>query len=268
MILKSEFAMWNLFSVLIAIPYSTGKPISSILIDCPRIALQCEDVSQTTHAMAVRVMWQMLHSLRQTSFHHNPTDLEGDIFSDAQDKETNPMHLSFVHLARGELSFFHADYEVTAKRALEVGERYSKLIPAYLPGMIELFHRGVALFAAARRTKKRKYRVEARRLAKKIEKWVSIGNPNVTYYHLFLTAEQMALDKMYDMAEQKYEEAIEMATLEGHLHHIGLLNERYSDYLMEVRSREEESKDRLKQAIRYYEEWGACWKVQTLEARL
>lgn len=233
---------------------------------------QCEDVSQTAHALAVKVIWQMLHNLQQTSFEHsnyNPSDLEGDIFSAAQDTETNPLHQSFVHLAQGELLFFNSSFENAANWALEVGERYTKLLPNYFPSMIETFHRAVALFAAAAAaaSKKRKYRVQAKRLAKKIEQWAHAGNPNVQYYHVFLTAEQLALDKKYNAAKEKYLEAIEMVTGDVHLHHLGLLNERYSDFLTS-RSLHQEAEVALRQAIRYYKQWGAAWKVKQLEARL
>ncbi|CAJ1960452.1 unnamed protein product [Cylindrotheca closterium] len=263
----TEFAIWNLFSHVITLPYSIGKPISSIIDECPRILLQCEDVSQAAHSMAVKVMWQMLYNLQQSSCNHNPADLEGEIFSSAQDNEINPLHLSFVHLAQGELSFFNADYEATAMWALQVGERYTKLLPNYFPSMIETFHRAVALYAATIRTKKRKYRVEAKRLAKKIEKWAAAGNPNAQYYNFFLAAEQLGLDKKFDAAEEKYEAAIDMATREGHLHHQGLLNERYSDFFLR-RSMKKESVFFLKEAIRHYTEWGAAWKVESLESRL
>jgi len=54
---------------------------------------------------------------------------------------------------------------------------------------IETFHRAVALYAAAIQTKKRKYRVEAKRQHNEISKWVENGNPNVGYYLLLPQAE-------------------------------------------------------------------------------
>ena len=123
------------------------------------------------------------------------------------------------------------------------------------------------LYAAARQTKKRKYKVEAKRLLKKIEKWAKGGNANVQYYFLFLTAEQLALDKKYDMAQQKYEQAIEAATIARHLHHMGLINERYADFL-ETRSAKDLSQERLMQAIQCYKRWGSTRKVAELESRL
>lgn len=70
------------------------------------------------------------------------------------------------------------------------------------------------------------------------------------------------------MAEQKYKEAIDLMTREDHLYRIGLLDERYADVLMEVRSQEDKSKAKLKEAIRYYTEWGSMRKVTLFESRL
>ena len=88
------------------------------------------------------------------------------------------------------------------------------------------------------------------------------------YYFLFLTAEQLALEQKYDLAQAKYEEAIEAATAARHLHHIGLLNERYADFLLNDRGTKEEANERLTQAIQCYKKWGAAKKVADLEARL
>jgi hypothetical protein len=221
--------------------------------------------------MAVQVLWQMMKNLSDPSC-PNPSELEGDVFSAESDEETTNTHVAFVHLAQGELALFNGDYEIAAKRALKVKDIFGKLCPCFLLDIAEPFSRAVPLYAAARSTKKRKYRVEARRLLNKIGKWKTAGNPNVLYYHLFLTAEQFALDKKYDSAKQKYEAAIEVATGLGHLHHLGLIHERYSDFLeersMKDRSMKDKSKESLRQAVHYYKEWGAGVRVERLERRL
>ncbi|CAJ1969052.1 unnamed protein product [Cylindrotheca closterium] len=261
-----EYAICNLVSNKISLPYTMGRPLASILNECPKTLIQCEDAAQSSNAMALKVLWQMMKNLSDPSC-PNPSELEGDIFSAESDEETLNTHVAFVNLAQGELALFNGDYETAAKRALEVKDMFAKLCPGFLVNIAEPFSRAVPLYAAARSTKKRKYRVEARRLLKMIGKWKAAGNPNVLYYHLFLTAEQFALDKKYDSAQQKYEEAIEAVTAVGHLHHLGLIHERYSDFL-EERSMNEKSKESLRQAIRYYREWGAGVKVERLEQRL
>jgi cytidine deaminase len=124
------------------------------------------------------------------------------------------------------------------------------------------------LYAMARRTKKRKYKVQANKITKTIEKWVKSGNPNVKHYHLLLSAEQAALSKNYTRAEENYKKAIVLAARTGHMHHAALCNERYADFLLQELSDEEEAKYRMEEAIRFYEAWGAVGKVEMLKKHL
>jgi len=264
---ETEDAILSLLAHSISFPYAAGKPLNSILEHCPKVLFQCEESSRADHILMVRTHWQMLINLTDPSC-SNPSALEGNIYSAEKDNGDFAGLLSAKTLFLGELLLVNDDYEVTAKRAIEIGNKYAKLVPGYFMIMPETFHRAVALYAAALLTKKRKYIGHARKLKKTIYKWAKAGNPNVQYYHMFLTAEQLALDKKYDLAEQKYEEAIETVMSVGHLHHIALLNERYADFLINERSLEEKSKDRLKQAIHYYKELGAARKVKALESRL
>jgi len=265
---ETEDAILSLLAHFISFPYAAGKPLHSILEHCPKVLFQCEESSRADHILMVRTHWQMLINLTDPSC-SNPSALEGNIYSAEKDNGDFAGLLSAKTLFLGELLLVNNDdYEVTAMRAIEIGNKYAKLVPGYFMIMPETFHRAVALYAAALLTKKRKYIGHARKLKKTIYKWAKAGNPNVQYYHMFLTAEQLALDKKYDLAEQKYEEAIETVMSVGHLHHIALLNERYADFLIKERSLEEKSRDRLKQAIHYYKEWGAIRKVKALESRL
>ncbi|KAL3928913.1 MAG: hypothetical protein SGBAC_012437 [Bacillariaceae sp.] len=263
---EAEYAMWNLVSTKISLPFVMGRPLVSILNECPKTLIQNEDSAQAITLLSVKVLWQMMMNLSDPSC-PNPTKLEGSVFSAENDDETTNSHLAFVHFAKGELALFNGNYEDAAKKALEAKDRFSKLMPCFWLNIPEPFSRAVPLYAAARSTKKRKYRVEAKRLLKKIGKWKAAGNPNVVYYHLFLTAEQLALEKKYDAADKKYNEAIKLATGVGHMHHLGLIYERYADFL-EERSMKDRSKDALQQALYYYKYWGAAVKVAKLEKRL
>lgn len=199
----------------------------------------------------------------------NPTVHLGKIYSDRrEDHKGNLVHLADKLVAEGELVFWHEDYEVSAQRALKVGETHAKIGPAIFLNQIESFHRAAALYAAAIKTKKRKYRSAANKIRKRLGKLVQYGNTTVHYYHMFLTAEQLSLEKRVREAQMKYEQAIMVVGRLGHLHHLGLLNERYSDFLSRDLSLEKESRFHLEKAIGYYMEWGAVHKVQALESRL
>ncbi|CAJ1948449.1 unnamed protein product [Cylindrotheca closterium] len=264
----SMAAMWNLLTSHVDLPYAMGRPLAVLLKEISAVCIQCENEKVPLNGVAAETMRQMILKLRGASG-SNPIELECDMFGLSKEEETNSVNLGFIHFAQTELALFNGnDYESAAKRALKVGDEYSKLIPAYPMFMVELFHRAVPLFAAARLTKKRQYKVEARRLLKRINKWIKAGNANVQYYFLFLTAENLVLDKKYDAADEMYNDALAKVTAKGHLNHLGLINERYADFLIEARSSEARGKEHLNKAIQYYKEWGAESKAKMVEFRL
>jgi hypothetical protein len=131
--------------------------------------------------------------------------------------------------------------------------------------MIHTFHCGAALYAAARRTKERKYRAGAQKWHKMIGKWALKGNPNVRHYLLLLDAEKAALKNNHTVAEESYKSAILYSGRMGELHHAGFFSERYADYMIYAHNDVDEAKYRFQEAIRYYHEWGAYEKVATLQ---
>jgi predicted ATPase len=262
----TDYAMWSLLANHVWMPYIMGKRLGPILEHCPKILSQMEEVSQPEQGLVLKMFWQMILNLT-TPASKDAGKLEGDIFSSQKFTGKSAVHKVTIHLVQGELLIF-TDFEAAANRAIQGGDKFSKLAPGIFLGMIETFHRAVALYAMARKTKKRKYKVQANKITKTIEKWVKCGNPNVRHYHLLLSAERAALSKKYDAAEVNYKEAIVLAARTGHMHHAALCNERYADFLLQELSDEEEAKYRMEEAIRFYEEWGAVGKVEMLEKHL
>ena len=134
--------------------------------------------------------------------------------------------------------------------------------------VLKPFHRAVALYAMARKTRKRKYKRQAKKIRKKIAKWQKSGNPNVSHFVTFLDAEQAAVNKKYDEAEDNYSKAIITVARCGYLNHAALFNERYADFLKTERNDEGEAMYRWREAIRYYRDWGAHGKAHQLEQQI
>jgi hypothetical protein len=262
----TDYAMWSLLANHVWMPYIMGKRLGPILEQCPKILSQMEEVSQPEQGIVLKMFWQMILNLT-TPASKDAGNLEGDIFSSEKFTGKSAVHVGTVHLVQGELLIF-TDFEAAANRAIKGGDKFEKLAPGIFLGMIETFHRAVALYAMARRTKKRKFKVQANKITKTIEKWVKSGNPNVRHYHLLLSAERAALSKNYTRAEEDYKKAIVLAARTGHMHHAALCNERYADFLLQELSDEEEAKYRTEEAIRFYEEWGALGKVELLKKDL
>jgi hypothetical protein len=258
----TAFASWNLLLHFLFFPYTMGKALGPMLDECPRILAQLENVAQSGHVRVLQLFWQMMLDLQGT-LQPNANQLNS-----VARRATNRVQRGTVHFSEGELIIFSGDYESAAKRAIKKGGMYEKELPAFFMIMIETFHRGVALYAMAQKTKRRKYRARAEIIRKTMMKWMRRGNPNVTYFVQFLTAEHYALGSKLDKAEEHYRKAIVFTARTGHLHHSGLFNERYADFLLNARKDVNEAKYRLGEAIRYYEEWGATGKVQQLKDRV
>eukprot|EP00980_Cylindrotheca_fusiformis_P026340 scaffold15908_cov132-Cylindrotheca_fusiformis.AAC.3 len=261
------FAMWNLPLRHIWLPYALGKPLGPMLEQCPKILSQMEELSQAEQIIPLRMFWQTVLNLVTTPVSKNVDKLEGDIFSSEGFTSKAAVNVGTIHFWQGELLVYY-DLEAAAKRAIKDGEKFANLCPGSFISLQEVFHRAIAVFAMAQRTKKRKYRTYANKLANRIDGWVRSGNPNVRHYHLALMAEQAALSKKYDLAEERYKSAISLSARTGHLNDVALINERYAEFLQKELSDERESKYRLGEAIRFYEAWGAFGKAETLQKQL
>lgn len=188
--------------------------------------------------------------------------LKGEVHS-IEECEGDPATMGWHGFAEFQLVHFYNDPKAADKAIKNIGA-LGKKVPGYFSIMIDTFHNGVTLYAAARRTKKRKYKKHAIKIRKQINKWKKVGNPNVVYYCIFLDAMHAALEGKYDEAESLYKRAIQFVARSGYLHHAALFNEIYSDFLLQERNDREEAKYRLLESIRHYESWGAMGKVARL----
>jgi len=262
-----EWALFNMVMYFIGFPYVMGKALDQMLEQFPKILPQVEEAKLKPHILFVRVFWQLAVKL-QIVPSEIPTKLDGDIFIQDDEVALNPMHVATIHLAQGELFLFHGHYEALANQDIEKGDLYSDTTKLNFMIPMEAFHRGIALYAMAKRTKARKYRTRANRLQKRISKWAKEGNPNVKYYDLMLRAEQASLNRRYEVADGLYKEAIIHAARTGHLHHAALFHERYAEYRLKDHGDVDDGKYHLAEAVRYYSEWGAVGKAEVLRKEM
>ena len=169
--------------------------------------------------------------------------------------------VQFVKLS---LLVYFREYEEAAKIFMNQGDAHDKAFPGLLDGMHEAFLRGIAMYAMARKTKKRKYKRNANNARKKIEASIKRGNPNVKLYYWLLCAEQASLCNDHKVAKSKYNEAITGAARSGNLYMAALANERYADYFENILMDTEEYEYRMDESIRFYQRWGAYAKVNQL----
>ncbi|KAL3941790.1 MAG: hypothetical protein SGBAC_003906 [Bacillariaceae sp.] len=256
---QTEFAMWALQSFVVLVPYVLGKQLKSSLEECEKALKQIEEGGRADHIVSTTNLVQMMRNL------HRPDSRQSlDSLAVPDGWKSTKMYIGSAHFARTEELFF-SDIEAAADLSLESGNLMSKCLPATSVNMIHKFHQALSMYVVARRTKKWKYKVAARRIRKTIHKWSKAGNPNVTHYLIMLNAEDAALSKNITVANENYQRAIVCAGRSGELHHAGMFNERYAEFLLDVCDDAEEAKYRIQEAMRYYKEWRVPGKVEEMQ---
>lgn len=260
-----EFSLWCILDHSVVIPYVLGKPIGLVVEECIKVVKQMDEVQQTTQSLYVKCYWQMFLKLSLPEVSH-PIGLDGDIICVAEAQKHSAMVAGVIRYTEFQLLLFFDDPSA-ADRAIKDGDSFYNDVMGKLENSLELFHRGVALYVAARRTNRWKYKRHAKRVRHTLKQWEKAGNPNLSYYLMFLDAEQLVLDRKYGKAEESYKKAIAFVGRSGYIHHAALFNELFAEFLRVQKGDTAEAGFRLEEAIRYYGEWGALGKVALLKAK-
>ena len=226
---------------------------------------QMEELKRTEVADMTRLVWQAAQNLMD--YADDPLTLRGDAADEevilesylGKKKSQIPMLIS---LYKNYMYAYMGEYELGTKLAIQRGDAYMNSAPGSLLGMWDIFTRGICLYAVARTTRKRKFMKEADRARKMIRSWSEKGNPNVNHHLLLLNAEHAALIGNVRQARTLYEKAIVTATNGGFTPDVALANERYADYLGD--SDQEAAGFCVREAVRFYDEWGASYNVTRL----
>ncbi|CAJ1940060.1 unnamed protein product [Cylindrotheca closterium] len=262
-----EFGLWCLVNHHIVIAHQLGKPLGLILARCPNCLYQMEDMKQQLQAYFVKVQWQMMLNLQGEEA--ETTELKGEIFDMESFPPESAMQKSFTYFAQLELFVYYGEYEAAANLVIEEGNVFESSGVKDSFAQTEAFHRGLAFYAMARKTKQRKYKQRANKVRQTIEKWCKDGCPNVDHFLGLLNAEQASLDNKHRKAEELYKSAIIKAARPGLSHDAALFSERYADFLRQpllyCQDLQDDAKYRTQEAIRYYTEWGAMRKASMLQ---
>ena len=173
----------------------------------------------------------------------------------------------FVGIFQAQKSQIYAicgEHQKGADLAISKGDDFWKKLPCYPLVMSDRFYKGVSLFDVARKTKRRKYMVHAKREFDAVERLVKKGNPNARHYLALLEAELAALHGKGDRALIQYEASAILAARAGFIQDAALINERFGEFLLNEMSDRDQASFRLEEAIKLYQEWGASAKVLLL----
>lgn len=256
---NTDMAMWCYINDAIIVPFQSGYPLNAIRANCATSIALCEDLNQDLHATFVKIHWQTLCKLLVDD--DESSALSSNVFAlkDA-DKEVGRSDIDQMDML---LQIVFGDFDDATKAAM-MSQPIEKIRPGTQEGMLDYFYRGMAFYVTAQKTGKRKYRQRADKCRRQIKAWLDRGNPNIKRYYSLLCAEHACLWKDHGMAKAMYNEAITTAARTGHLMMAALSNERYAGYCHSI-GNAEEATFRTKEAIRFYERWGAIAKVMKLE---
>ncbi|CAJ1940048.1 unnamed protein product [Cylindrotheca closterium] len=257
------FGTGCLIAQYVYFPYFLGMNLQRIMSRIPDCIHRLREMKQIESVAFLNMQWQMFKNLTGDSA--ESTVLEGDVFDPSM---MNPFHNAETYFARLQLLIYYGDYAKAASLSTQWGKSYQKTETGHPSCMTEAFHRGVANYAMARRTRRKRFEEEALKARRLIASWSESGCPNVIHFHLLLNAEQAALELRDLKAEGLYKEAIMMAESAGLIHDAALFYERYADFLRQPHAtsadKELTAQSLIAEAIVYYDEWGAKRKVAIL----
>mmetsp|Transcript_172 Transcript_172/g.590 ORF Transcript_172/g.590 Transcript_172/m.590 type:complete len:351 (+) Transcript_172:2-1054(+) len=243
-------------------PFMLGKNLERLEESCHLTLKQVSQMRTTASVTYLRMMLQAIHNWTGQS--ENTVVLKGDIVDEDDLLLPSPIDVALFHYIKSYLFAVFGSFERGAELAIQKTDEFAKASPGNAAAVHDTFLRGIPLFAMARRTKQAKYKNHAKKILKTVKGWISKGNPNVKHYVSLFQAEQSALDKKYDAAENLFREAIRVAGRGGYVQDAAIANERYADFLQSI-SDEIAARERIEQAIRFYKSWGAHRKVAMLQ---
>ena len=132
--------------------------------------------------------------------------------------------------------------------------------------MFEVICKGVSSSIAARITRKKVYRKSALAIHKRLKDWIEKGNPNVAHLDAFLDGQFAAMLGKKFAAIKSFQVSIVISARGGLLLDAALFSECFGEYLLEIGDRDE-AVFRLREAIKYYQEFGAFRKTSMIEEK-
>ena len=164
------------------------------------------------------------------------------------------------------LCAYFSEYPTGAEIAIEMGDTFYKTWSGAAYWGFETFPRAVCLYAMAIKLHgDAKYLAPARKARAEVAKWVKLGALNLVHQLYLLEAEDAVIRSKERLAKKFFREAIKGSVRGGFLGDAGISNERYALYLDSLTNHDDDTSHHMKEAVKYYSEWGASEKVRRLK---
>lgn len=228
---------------------------------------QCRELKQEFGLRFLLMFETICYRVIEKSDDENRSLLFGPTLSKADVEKWSAEAVTFAQqqaLFQVFLFALYGEHVKGAELALKVGaDACRKTFPGSPMLLWDALFKGLSSFAAARSTKKRKYRKIGFVMYKRVKQWISQGNPNVNHIAALFEAEIDALNNKPYNAISKYEAAVLLSARSGFLIEAGICSERLADILLEC-GKEDDAKYRFGNAVTYYTEVGALEKARVL----
>jgi hypothetical protein len=253
--------------------YLVSFPLDLIIKDLEVYIPQMKELNQLVAYRSTLANFQMFMNLSGKT----KTDLlslTGD-FCTTENHETwlkeDALYEHHCRLWQCYILTVYGEHEKCARLAIKYGWNTAvKSNPgAFSISLFEAISKGISSFVAARKTtgrSKKQIRKIALSIRKRVKDWIDKGNINVAHLDAFFDAEASLLNGRDFVAIKHYKVAIIKAARGGLMMDAGQFSEIFGEYLLE-NGDVEEATYRLKEAVKYYREFGAVRKVILIEQK-
>lgn len=253
---EADHGFWTMFFNF-WFQFQSGKSLRDLNVEMSIYIPLMEEKGQRMVALFSKCLWRVILGLMGLPRDHIQVKLTA--------KEVqNPVHKQCLLGCERFEKCYLGDYEKCAESALISGDAYLKAMAGTPTCALDVFISSLSCFVMARRTRQRKYEKTATNNYKKIKNWTKQANPNTVHWQKLLEAEISALKKKKTQAIKKYEAAISLATEKGYMHDAAVAAELYGDFAQNVLEDNIVAEDRMKDALRLSQHWGAAGKVAML----
>ena len=263
----TEHAVWAIYFYILY-SFFAGRSLEAIERDFRIYSVQMKELNREPTVFQCQMCWQLVLNLAGKS--DNTTLLTGEAMDEAtaqKDAQETPLALSAFQSFQMLAHSYFGDYEFCANYALVNGDSIKDRQVGNACVAVDACHRGLALLAMARKTKSRKYvKAAVKGPMAQIKNWLKQGNPYVNHWSSLLDAELAALNGRKQTAKKRYERAVVLAAGGGFMQDAAIASERYGRFLIETEgpSGGNEATFRLKEAAKFYSEWGAHARLRVL----
>jgi hypothetical protein len=265
----TESAMHAIHNWLL-LKYLVGSALEGLEADAFLYFKQMKALKRDPTAYHTKSWRQVFLNLMGRDNVDKPTRLSGESLTVAEFERyrDNPYIGSLFFVHQGMLFTYFDEYVHYADMVIQLGHDHFQNAQIASPNNLwDTFLKGVACFAAARETGKRKYVKVGRIFRSKINKWLNMGNPNVKHYGSLLDAEWLAFKGDMSGAIKHYELATLLSARGGYQQDAALATERFGEFYSKVVGDREEAAYQISQSIKYWGQWGAVAKVRHLEEK-